>query len=60
MDEASQNIQKSIVQHLQKQNNAVTSQARTKVARKYGEVVTEDDVIKRREEEEKLKEDKKR
>ena len=38
----------------------MTPQARTKVARKYGEVVTEEDVIKRREEEEKLEENKKR
>jgi hypothetical protein len=60
IDEASLNIQKSIIQHLQKQNSAVTPQPRSKVARKYGEVVTEEEVIKRREEEEKLKEEKKR
>jgi hypothetical protein len=54
-----QNIQKSIIQHLKKQNSAVTPQPRSKVARKYGEVETEEEVIKRREEE-KLKEEKKR
>ena len=60
IDEASLNIQKSIIKHLQKQNSAVTPQPRSKVARKYGEVVTEEEVINRREEEEKLKEEKKR
>jgi hypothetical protein len=38
----------------------LTPQPRSKVARKYGEEVTEEEVIKRREEEEKLKEEKKR
>jgi hypothetical protein len=51
IEEASQNIQRSIVRQLQHQDNQNESQTRTKVTRKHGEIATEEDVIKRREEE---------
>jgi hypothetical protein len=59
IEEASQNIQRSIVQQLQHQNNQNKSQTRTKVTREHGEVERKGDIIKRGEEEEEIKAEKK-
>ena len=55
LDETTQNMKKSIINHLQRENESTRPVSRARVSRKHGEVVTEEDVIKRMEEEEELK-----
>ena len=52
VEDAKQSLMESVLQHLQKSNKETTSSKKTIIKRKFGEVLTENDVIKKLEDEE--------